>query len=418
MIDWLISNAVYSHTKAECPKPRVFQGTCRTCGQEGHPAFQCPEKPPAFCRNCKREGHLAKDCTVNRKFDLNDVADKLPEEAWAMMKKASDERDIDDFREAFKVYTKAVPTATYVDIEKKLREEKFNVYLIALDKEAEDVITLIDLQGRLDAKYAVRFSLNDKPRRANLKDRWPADEAENMERLADAGQPFDRHIMKCQMGHGSRACKQERVENERLQIKCVNCDEPGHRLRDCPEPRLNKGGCRNCGSEEHHAKDCPEPRSLAGVECRKCNDSKCFNHSATEVLGDYTKHFFAVGHFAKDCPNESVIRTCRNCGSEDHMARDCDQPRDESTMTCRNCDQVGHVSRDCPEPKNWSRVKCNRCGEMGHTIRRCRQPEEGAEGEVCFYRPNAENVENDERHHGEIEEQVDLISDEFANQAW
>ena len=39
------------------------------------------------------------ECTENRKFDLNDVPDKLPEEAWAMMKKASDEKDLEDFRD-------------------------------------------------------------------------------------------------------------------------------------------------------------------------------------------------------------------------------------------------------------------------------------------------------------------------------
>lgn len=67
-----------------------------------------------------------------------------------MMKKASDEKDLPDFREvmrehlihngfpadqtskALQVYSKAVPDATFVDIEKKLREENFNIFLIAL----------------------------------------------------------------------------------------------------------------------------------------------------------------------------------------------------------------------------------------------------------------------------------------------
>lgn len=68
-----------------------------------------------------------------------------------MMKKASDEKDMDDFREvtlmrpsqtepfanvrilkAFQIYTKAAPDVTYVDIEKKMREEGFKVFLIAL----------------------------------------------------------------------------------------------------------------------------------------------------------------------------------------------------------------------------------------------------------------------------------------------
>jgi hypothetical protein len=91
------------------------------------------------------------ECKENRKFDLNHIADKLPEEAWALMKKASTERDLEDFREvrfplpvplaslslltlgqALKIYTKAVPDASFVDIEEKMRQESFNIYLIAL----------------------------------------------------------------------------------------------------------------------------------------------------------------------------------------------------------------------------------------------------------------------------------------------
>ncbi|KAJ5732533.1 hypothetical protein N7493_004014 [Penicillium malachiteum] len=379
------------HSKADCPEPRKFTGACFNCGEEGHSKSDCPN-PREFkgtCRLCERKratrplfalrslltsaatarvkvSHLAKDCTANRKFDLGDIPDKLPEEAWAMMKAASDERDLGEFRDALKVYSKSKPLATYVDIEKKMREEKFNIYLIAMEKDPVDVMSLIDLQGVLDREFVVGFFYNATPQRRNLRSRWPSNADENLERLANAGLPYDRQIMKCrncgEMGHGSRTCKAERVEIEQVEIKCANCSEIGHRVRDCPQPRRSKHGCRNCGSEDHMSKECPEPRSADDVECRRCNET---------------------GHFAKDCPNAGDgggPRTCRNCGSEDHLARDCDQPRNESTMTCRNCDQTGHMARDCPEPKNWSKVKCNRCGEMGHTVRRCPQPEPEGEG--------------------------------------
>lgn len=39
------------------------------------------------------------DCTQNRKFDQHHIPDKLPEEAWAILKKASDEKDLEDFRD-------------------------------------------------------------------------------------------------------------------------------------------------------------------------------------------------------------------------------------------------------------------------------------------------------------------------------
>lgn len=94
-----------SHSKAECPKPRVFKGTCRICEKEGHPAAECPERPPDVCKNCLAQGHKTIECTDNRKFDLNFVADMLPHEGWAAMKKASDERDLDDFREVLVIRT-------------------------------------------------------------------------------------------------------------------------------------------------------------------------------------------------------------------------------------------------------------------------------------------------------------------------
>lgn len=45
-------------------------------------------------------GHETKDCTDKRTFNLTRVADKTPEEAIAMMKAASDDMDLDDFRAA------------------------------------------------------------------------------------------------------------------------------------------------------------------------------------------------------------------------------------------------------------------------------------------------------------------------------
>lgn len=62
-------------------------------------------------------------------------------------------------------------------------------------------------------------------------------------------------------------------------------------------------------------------------------------------------------------------RTCRNCGSEDHMAKECDQPKNPNNVTCRNCEKTGHFSRDCPEPKDWSKVQCSNCQQFGHTIK-------------------------------------------------
>ncbi|CAG8193498.1 unnamed protein product [Penicillium olsonii] len=381
------------HSKADCPHPRVFKGACRICEKEGHPAAECPERPPDVCKNCLAEGHKTIECTEKRKFDLNHVADMLPMEAWAAMKKASDERDLDDFREvtaldesvhrpllirlqALKIYSKSSPDQTFADIEKKMREEDYKVFIIALEKEVDDVMSLIDLQGTLDREYVVGFYFQAHATRGNLRERWPADPEENLERLANAGLPFDRKIPKClncgELGHIRKSCKEERVENDdRVEIKCSNCGEVGHRVRDCMVKRKYKHGCRNCGGGDHIAAECPEPRSADSVECRKCSQT---------------------GHFAKDCPTggDRGPRQCRNCGSEDHIARECDQPRDPSTMTCRNCDEVGHLSKECPKPRDYSRVQCNNCGEFGHTVRRCKQaPKEETENVPSFSPPGS-----------------------------
>lgn len=44
-------------------------------------------------------GHKTSDCKENRKFDRNDIRDETPEDAWAELKKADKERDLEDFRE-------------------------------------------------------------------------------------------------------------------------------------------------------------------------------------------------------------------------------------------------------------------------------------------------------------------------------
>lgn len=54
-------------------------------------------------------------------------------------------------------------------------------------------------------------------------------------------------LTRLEMGHTSRGCKEERTIIERVEVKCVNCNEAGHRARDCTQPRRDKYGCRNCG---------------------------------------------------------------------------------------------------------------------------------------------------------------------------
>ncbi|KAL9085792.1 MAG: hypothetical protein Q9165_007424 [Trypethelium subeluteriae] len=339
------------HNKADCPNPKVdrpFTGTCRICEQEGHRAAECPQKPAVVCKNCKKEGHVTSECTNARALDFDDVEEKDPTAAWEMLMKADKEKDMDDFKEALKIYTRAVPSASLLQLEHSFRDNDFNTYIIAMEKQIPDVMTSVNLQGKIDCRYVAGFFYSKEPKRPKLRTGWPSSPEENDTRLEDAGFLMDKMIPKCrrcgELGHISKSCKQEYLAPEQPQVKCFHCGEIGHRARDCTQERVNPFACKNCKQEGHKAVDCPEPPQ---TECRRCGK---------------------IGHFAKECPDAPPPMTCRNCGEEGHKAMDCPNER---VMICRNCDKSGHMSRDCPEPKDWSKHTCRNCGEKGHGPKRC-----------------------------------------------
>ena len=72
---------------------------------------------------------------------------------------------------------------------------------------------------------------------------------------------------------------------EQKGIGCFNCNEPGHKARDCPKP-ITCYGCQKVG---HMARDCQT--------CRYCKEE---------------------GHFKDKCPK----LTCDDCGGK-HLKRKC-----------------------------------------------------------------------------------------------
>jgi hypothetical protein len=74
--------------------------------------------------------------STDRVVDLTHIADKTEADAWKDVEKASDERDITDFKEAVQVLVKACPELTYPKLEKEFRKRYLNVHLIALVSEA------------------------------------------------------------------------------------------------------------------------------------------------------------------------------------------------------------------------------------------------------------------------------------------
>jgi hypothetical protein len=249
------------------------------------------------------------DCKNPRKIDRSHIPDVPAEDAWIELKTASDERDLDDIKDAAMKYIKATPDATYLQLENAFRAQKMNIYLIAMEKELTLTYTNMDLQGNLDKKFSVSWRLSPNHQRPKEQDAWPASPEENLERLKDAGEPVDRGIPKCSncenLGHTKKNCPEEKQEvADRAEVKCFNCDSIGKtpfiplyikltifrpsgsrlyvyfpHILDYeltalgPNPRQDKFACRNCHQPGHTAKECPEPRSAEGVECKKCGES-------------------------------------------------------------------------------------------------------------------------------------------------
>lgn len=148
------------------------------------------------------------------------------------MQAASDERDLDDFKEALRKYAKATPDINYVVLEGAFRSQGFSVYLIGLEKELAPTYTNMDLQGNLGKKYSISFRFSDKHQRPKEKDFWPASPEENLARLVDAGEPIDCGKPKCsncnELGHTKKNCPEEVTENaDKAQVKCFNCEAIG-----------------------------------------------------------------------------------------------------------------------------------------------------------------------------------------------
>ncbi|KAM6528534.1 hypothetical protein FALCPG4_009510 [Fusarium falciforme] len=239
------------HRRAECPNPQEM--ACRYCKQPGHMVKDCPDKPPMVCENCGEEGHMRKNCENARKINRDHIADVSLEEALNKIKQAVTERDVDDAKEGVQEYIKATNgEATYRDVQTALIEKDIGLWLIASEKPLLQVFANMDLQGNIGKKYTVSYRFTEKADRPREVEGWPKDRDELLSRLDDAGEVVDKGMPLCsnckELGHISKYCTQEKAERtDAPKISCYNCGGEGHRVRDCPEPRVDKFACKNCG---------------------------------------------------------------------------------------------------------------------------------------------------------------------------
>ncbi|KAF7713926.1 Zinc finger CCHC-type domain-containing protein [Penicillium ucsense] len=157
---------------------------------------------------------------------------------------------------ALEAYSKAVPDATFVDIEKRLRAEKCGLFLIAQTFRTSEDSTLIDLQGRVNCTFRVGWFKSPEQDRPFLKGMWPKDAEHNLSRLEEAGFECPSYRRECDHcgGHVSEDCRFITGEHDLQEIKCPNCGLAGHRLRDCKSARV----CRECGVGGHTTIACPK----------------------------------------------------------------------------------------------------------------------------------------------------------------
>lgn len=196
------------HNKADCTNERVerpFSGTCNACGVEGHAARNCPSNP-IKCKLCDKEGHKAIDCKERRIVDWSGVPELGAEDAWKALIDSATDKDLDVFRIALRAYARAIPDEfNLVDVEKALREENVGIFLIAKQQEIATNMTIVDLVGNAGREFVLSVQLSAKPRRAKLAQGWPESPEQNLERLASAGFVQDCGVPMCsncgELGH-------------------------------------------------------------------------------------------------------------------------------------------------------------------------------------------------------------------------
>ncbi|XP_028393624.1 zinc finger CCHC domain-containing protein 7-like [Dendronephthya gigantea] len=129
---------------------------------------------------------------------------------------------------------------------------------------------------------------------------------------------------------------------KRLNVRCFNCNEKGHRTLECTAQKKEKvcwlcgeighlrkycknDLCFNCNRTGHQIKKCPQPRRAPHHRCRRCRAHGHFESFCPDRWRQY-HHTINQGEMVQAIQPESIERQdffCYNCGEKGHLGHEC-----------------------------------------------------------------------------------------------